>query len=300
MPIAKASRSKKTSRSKAKRAARQPVLLAGGNPRIAKGVGAAPVQAYIAAMPGWKRDVGRRLDALIVRTVPGVSRAVKWNSPFYGVESQGWFIALHCFTRYVKVVFFRGTLLRPPPPGESKREELRYLDIREDEPLDEGQMSSWIRQAAAIPGWNGGFAAQEGGRMEPKRRVAGGEAALAMSRDVQQLFGNYPEAVRELMTGARQLLFSELPGVKEFPDVKTRVIGYGTGESYRETIATLVLSKGGVKIGIVGGATLPDPAHLLEGAGKVHRYVAIEKPADLKSPALRSLVRKAYAAWKKR
>jgi len=124
--------------------------------------------------------------------------------------------------------------------------------------------------------------------------------APTMSPDLQQLMGNYSDGVRELMTGARQLLFSELPGVKEFPDVKTRVIGYGTGASYKETIATLILSKGGVKIGIVGGAGLPDPAHLLEGSGKVHRHVAIQKPADLKRPALRSLVRTAYEAWNNR
>jgi len=124
--------------------------------------------------------------------------------------------------------------------------------------------------------------------------------APTLSPDLKQLFGNYADDVQELMTGARQLLFSELPGVKEFPDVKTRVIGYGTGVSYKETIATLILSKTGVKIGIVGGATLPDPAHLLEGSGKVHRYVAIQEPADLKRPALRSLLKAAYAAWKDR
>src|SRR6188768_2681156 len=108
-------------------------LLTGGNPRIAKADGDAPVQAYIAGMPGWKRDVGRRLDALIVRDVPNVRKAVKWNSPFYGVEGQGWFLSIHCFTKYVKVTFFRGTSLRPVPPGESKHEEVRYLDIREDD-----------------------------------------------------------------------------------------------------------------------------------------------------------------------
>ena len=130
-----------------------PVLLAGGNPQIAKADGDAPVQAYIAAMPGWKRDVGRRLDALIVRTVPGVRKAVKWNSPFYGIEGQGWFLSFHCFTKYVKVAFFRGTSLRPVPPGESKQKEVRYLDIHEDDQLDEAQLATWIRQAAALPGW---------------------------------------------------------------------------------------------------------------------------------------------------
>ena len=142
---------KVTKKAAAKRA--KPKLLAGGNPQIAKGDGGAPVQAYIAAMPGWKRDVGRRLDALIVRTVPGVRKAVKWNSPFYGVEGLGWFLSFHCFTRYVKVAFFCGASLRPLPPGESKQEGVRYLDIYEDDPLDEKLVASWIRQASKLPGW---------------------------------------------------------------------------------------------------------------------------------------------------
>ena len=130
-----------------------PRLLAGGNPQIAKGDGDAPVQAYIAAMPGWKRDVGRRLDALIARTVPNVRKAVKWNSPFYGVDGQGWFLNFHCFTKYVKVGFFRGASLTPLPPGESKQQDVRYLDIREDDAIDEAELARWIRQAAALPGW---------------------------------------------------------------------------------------------------------------------------------------------------
>jgi hypothetical protein len=134
-------------------AAAKPKLLSGGNPQIAKGDGSAPVQAYIAAMPGWKCDVGRRLDALIVRTVPGVRKAVKWNSPFYGVEGQGWFLNFHCFTKYVKVAFFRGASLRPVPPGESKDKDVRYLDIHEDDQLDEELVASWIRQASELPGW---------------------------------------------------------------------------------------------------------------------------------------------------
>jgi hypothetical protein len=137
----------------AKRVAAKPTLLAGGNPQITKADGDAPVQAYIAAMPGWKRDVGRRLDALIVRNAPNVRKAVKWNSPFYGIEGQGWFLNFHCFTKYVKVAFFRGTSLRPAPPGESKHKEVRYLDIHEDDQLDEAQMATWIRQAAGLPGW---------------------------------------------------------------------------------------------------------------------------------------------------
>jgi hypothetical protein len=126
-------------------------LLSGGNPQIAKGYGDEPVQAYIAAIPGWKSSVGQRIDSLIVSTVPGVHKAVKWNSPFYGIEGDGWFLSFHCFTKYVKVTFFRGTSLRPVPPGESKHKEVRYLDIREGE-FDEAQFFSWVQQASRLPG----------------------------------------------------------------------------------------------------------------------------------------------------
>lgn len=128
-------------------------LLSGGNPQIAKGDGAAPVQAWIAAAPGWKGAAARRLDALIENTVPGAKKAVKWNSPFYGVEAQGWFVSYHCFARYLKVTFFRGAELDPPPPVGSKDPNTRYVHILEDEPMDEAQMAAWLRQAAAIPGW---------------------------------------------------------------------------------------------------------------------------------------------------
>ena len=128
-------------------------LLSGGNPQIAKADGDAPVQAYIAAMPGWKRDVGRRLDALIARNVPNVRKAVKWNSPFYGIEGRGWFLGVHCFTHHVKMAFFRGASLRPLPPGASKHPEARYIDIYEDDGLDEAQIATWVKQAAASPGW---------------------------------------------------------------------------------------------------------------------------------------------------
>ncbi len=150
---AKAKPAPKRSRSRATAPREQKVvLLSGGNPQIAKGEGDAPVQAYIAAMPEWKRAIGRRLDALIVRTVPQVRKAVKWNSPFYGApDDDGWFASFHCFTHYVKVTFFRGTSLRPEPPGASKHPQVRYADIREGE-LDEAQMTSWIEQAAALPG----------------------------------------------------------------------------------------------------------------------------------------------------
>ena len=131
--------------------AAKPVLLSGGNPQIAKGYGDAPVEAYIAAMPGWKRDVGRRLDAIIARTVPGVRKAVKWNSPFYGVEDGVWFLSFHCFTKYLKVTFFRGASLHPVPLGASRHKDVRHLDIYEGQ-LDEAQFTDWVRQASRLPG----------------------------------------------------------------------------------------------------------------------------------------------------
>ena len=143
---------KKTTTDPAAAAAPPVRLLSGGNPQIAKGEGDGPVQEYIAAMPGWKRDVGRRVDALIVSTVPDVHKAVKWNTPFYGVAGDGWFASFHCFTKYVKVTFFRGTSLRPVPPGESKTPETRYLDIHEDDELDEAQFTAWVTQASRLPG----------------------------------------------------------------------------------------------------------------------------------------------------
>jgi hypothetical protein len=147
---AKRSAASTTTRPQPRKAA-EPVLLSGGNPQIAKGYGNAPVQVYIAAVPGWKRDVARRLDEIIVREVPGVLKAVKWNSPFYGVEDQVWFLSFHCFTKYVKVAFFRGASLRPKPPSTSKQEHVRYLDIYEDQ-LDEAQFTDWVKQASKLPG----------------------------------------------------------------------------------------------------------------------------------------------------
>ncbi len=148
----KTGRSTATKRKVAK-LAKKPRLLSGGNPQIAKGYGEAPVKAYLAALPGWKRGLARRVDALITRTIPGVNKAVKWNSPMYGVEGQGWFLSVHAFTNYLKLAFFKGSALRPLPPGESKDKHTRYIDIREDDAFDEKQLAEWIRQAASHPGW---------------------------------------------------------------------------------------------------------------------------------------------------
>ena len=133
----------------------EPVLLAGGNPQIPKGDGDGPVQAYIAAAPGWKGEVARRLDSIIVRSVPDVHKAVRWNSPFYGVEGLGWFLNFHLFTKYVKVAFFNGVSLEPMPPLESKDASVRYLNIYEDGAFDEEQFASWVKQASELPGWSG-------------------------------------------------------------------------------------------------------------------------------------------------
>ncbi len=144
--------SKKPTQSSEAVAPATPRLLSGGNPQIPKGEGDAPVQAYIDAMPGWKREVGRRLDVLIGQAVPGAHKAVKWNSPLYGIADQGWFLGVHCFTKYIKVAFFRGTSLQPVPPGTSKSQDTRYLDIREGEALDEAQFLAWVKQASKLPG----------------------------------------------------------------------------------------------------------------------------------------------------
>ena len=129
-----------------------PKLLSGGNPQIPKGDGDAPVQAFIRAMPGWKQGVGRDLDALISRTVPGVRKAIRWYSPFYGVEGRGWFLSFHCFNKYIKLTFHNGTSLQPPPPIESKHEQVRYLHLHEGDELDETPLASWIKQASKLPG----------------------------------------------------------------------------------------------------------------------------------------------------
>lgn len=129
-----------------------PRLLSGGNPQIPKGDGDGPVQAYIAAMPGWKSTLGRQIDQTVVKAVPDVTKAVKWNSPLYGTGNQQWFLGIHCFARYVKVSFFKGAMLDPVPPGASRQKEVRYLDIHENEAFDEAQFSEWVRQASRLPG----------------------------------------------------------------------------------------------------------------------------------------------------
>ena len=147
----RAAKGSKPAASVRKRTGAKPKLLSGGNPQIAKAYGDAPIQAYVAAMPGWKRETGKRLDKVISRTVPAVRKAVKWNSPFYGTEDDYWFLSFHCFAKYIKVAFFRGSALRPLPPGESKQKDVRYLDIYEGD-FDEVRLAEWVKQASKLPG----------------------------------------------------------------------------------------------------------------------------------------------------
>lgn len=135
-----------------KKISKKPALLSGGNPQIAKGYGNAPVKAYIAAIPGWKREIAKRIDAIVVANVPNVSKAVKWNSPFYGLEGQGWLVSYHVFERYVKVMFFSGRILVPPVPGGTSKDDSRWVDIHEGD-FDDAQLTAWLKQAAALPGW---------------------------------------------------------------------------------------------------------------------------------------------------
>ncbi len=274
------------------------MLLSGGNPQIAKADGDAPVQAYIAAMPGWKRDVGERLDALISRNVPDVLKAVKWNSPFYGVEGQGWFLGLHTFTRYVKVAFFRGASLRPVPPGASKDKDTRYVDIHAVDELDEAQLASWIKQAAALPGWVPGGR----GADTPARTDAGEKSAPARERRHEQASGKpasrlIDERIRELrgwrgetLARMRALILEADPEItEEWKWMGTPVWSHRgivcTGETYAKV----------VKLTFARGARLPDPARLFNSSleGNTRRAIDIHEGERIDARAFQALVRAA-------
>ena len=236
---------------------RKPVLLAGGNPQIAKADGDAPVRQYIAAMPGWKRDVGKRLDTLITRAVPGVRKAVKWNSPFYGIDGRGWFMSFHTFTRYVKVVFFNGASLRPMPPVPSKSEGARYAHINEGEPIDEAQMTAWVTQAAALPGWDPSAPKGPKASKAPKasRKPAKGAAA---ARDDWQ--GRTLERIRALIRQADPRMVEERKWRK--PSNPAGVAAWShdglvcTGETYKNAVK-LTFARGASRS--VSVSTKPPP-----------------------------------------
>jgi hypothetical protein len=259
-----------------------PRLLSGGNPQIAKAEGDAAVQAYIAAMPDWKRDVGRRLDALIVRTVPGVRKAVKWNSPFYGVEGRGWFLSFHCFTNYVKVTFFRGTSLHPLPPGESKHKEVRYLDIREDEPLD-SNMTRWIRQAAALPGWSTKESKGESPAepIDPRVQKPGDWRGEALAR----IRGLIKQAEPEVVEEVKWRKPSNPAGIPVWSHPRAGIIC--TGETY----------KSAVKLTFAKGAALEDPSGLFNSSldGNTRRAIDLHEGDTIDARAFKALVRAAVA-----
>ena len=282
------------------------VLLSGGNPQIAKADGDAPVQAYIDAMPGWKRDLGRRLDALIVRSVPDVRKAVKWNSPLYGVEGQGWFLGIHTFTRYVKVAFFRGASLRPVPPGASKDEQTRYVDLGEGE-LDEALMERWVKQAAALPGWSparprtAADPAAATRRGSPRSAAEGGDRGSTRGEPAtaDSVAERIDQRLRELggwraatLARVRGLILAADPEITEEwkwrgTPVWSRQGIVCTGEAYAKV----------VKITFAWGAELSDPSHLFNASltGRQRRAIDLREGESLDARAFRALVKAALA-----
>ena len=265
----------------APRRGKSPALLSGGNPQIAKADGNAPVRAYIAAMPGWKRAVGTQLDALIIRTVPTVRKAVKWNSPFYGIDGQGWFLSFHVFTRYVKVTFFRGAALRPLPPGASKHKAVRYLDIRE-EGFDEAQLAAWIKQAASIPGWD---ASQPARAARPPRKPKP-KAASAQDWRSDTL-----ARMRALILDADPGMTEERKWAKPTNPAGVPVWSHAgivcTGETYKTV----------VKLTFARGASLPDPSRLFNASleGNTRRAIDIHEGETIAARAFTALVKAAVA-----
>jgi hypothetical protein len=276
----------------------KPVLLSGDNPQIAKADGDAPVQAYIAAMPGWKGDVGRRLDALIVRTVPGVRKAVRWNTPFYGIEGQGWFLGLHCMTKYIKVAFFRGTSLRPVPPVESKQKEVRYFHIEENDPLDEELAARWIKQASELPGWS--FApATEGRATTSMKKATTMKKTKGDSKAAKDTLSPPSDWRAETLARIRLLIQQADPDAVEEPKWKkpsnamrgVPVWSHGgilcTGETY----------KNAVKLTFAKGASLADPSGLFNSSleGNTRRAIDIHEGDKIDEKAFQALIRAAVA-----
>lgn len=278
----------------AKKPGTKPKLLAGGNPQIPKGDGDRPVRAYIAATPGWKRDAGRRLDALIVRTVPGVQKAVRWNSPFYGVEGQGWFLAFHVFTKYIKVTFFRGTALRPIPPVESKDPNARYVHIHEYERLDEAQLASWIEQAAALPGWDLSSELQPLSKKEAPVSAENADSASKMIdariRELGDWRGTVLKRMRKLIHEADPEVVEEWKWQKATSPgtpVWSHDGGICTGETYKEV----------VKLTFFQGASLKDPAKLFNASlgGGTRRAIDIREGDRIDEAGFKKLMRAAVA-----
>jgi hypothetical protein len=290
----------KTSRTSAKvarkttdrRGAAKVALLSGGNPQIAKGEGDAPVQAYIAAMPGWKRDIGRSLDALIVRTVPGVRKAIKWNSPLYGIEGDGWFLGIHCLTKYVKVAFFHGASLRPLPPGASKQKDVRYLDIHEGDELDEAQLAAWVKQASRLPRRTHVSGEMKKATSVKKSVSTEAKAGASASQHIDARIKELGDWRGETLARVRALIKQAVPDVVE--EWKWRgvpVWEHGgiicTGETYKSV----------VKLTFAKGASLEDPSRLFNSSleGNTRRAIDLHEGDKIDEKALKVLVRAAAA-----
>ena len=271
------------------------ILLSGGNPQIAKADGDAPVQAYIAAMPGWKRAVGKRLDALIVRTVPGVRKAVKWNSPFYGSADQSFFLGFHTFTNYVKVTFFAGTSLRPVPPGGTSKE-ARWVDIHEDD-YDEAQMTAWVKQGAALPGWVPGQAADS--TRKPARPKAKAEAAPRARGPRKSILAPSQDWRGETLARMRTLILeadSEMIEERKWRKPSNAMAGVPVW-SHNGIVCTGEMYKNVVKLTFARGAAIADPSRLFNSSldGNTRRAIDIREGETIDARAFKALVKAAVA-----
>jgi hypothetical protein len=264
---------------------RAAVLLSGGNPRIAKADGDAPVQAYIAAMPGWKRAIGKRLDALIARNVPDVRKAVKWNSPFYGIEGQGWFLSFHVFTRYVKVTFFRGTSLRPIPLGSSKHKDVRYFDIHEGDELDEAQMTNWVKQAAALPGW-----------IPSPAKVTNPRGHLVSKAKPNRDRGDWREETLDRMRALILDADPEMIEERKWRKPSNRMAGIPVW-SHNGIVCTGEMYPKVVKLTFARGASIRDPSRLFNSSleGNTRRAIDIREGEKVDAGAFKALVKAAVA-----
>ena len=287
----------------------KPALLSGGNPQIAKAEGNAAVQAYITAMPGWKRDVGRSLDALIVSAVPHVRKAVKWNSPFYGIKGEGWFLSFHCFAKYVKVAFFRGTALNPIPPGASKQEYVRYFDVHEGDPFDEALFSAWVRQASELPGER--LSAQDGKRDTVQRLRSGKPATMTMKKATP--FAKTSEA-QDGGPSPSERIDARIAALGDWRGVTLARVRTLIREADPEAIETWkwrgvpvwehagILCTGEtykavVKLTFAKGASLEDPSGLFNASleGNTRRAIDLHEGDPIDARALKTLIRAAVA-----
>ena len=290
----KTAKPRKAAPKRSSRKGAKPALLAGGNPQIAKAYGDAPVQAYIAAMPGWKSDVGRRLDALIARAVPGVHKAVKWNSPFYGVEDHVWFLSFHCFTKYIKVAFFRGASLRPMPPGASKQKDVRYLDIHEDDKLDEAQFVAWVRGESIARRKN----VRGEWRAMKKTKSGVKENKDPPSRLIGTKIRNLADWRGDMLARVRKLIKEADPDIVEV--VKWRKPSNPSGVPVWEhdgIVCTGETYKAVVKLTFARGASLKDPSRLFNASleGNMRRAIDIREGDTIDRNAFKALIQAAVA-----